>query len=447
METEMQPRTSGAPAPMGITGGAMGGVPAAVAGAARGPEVPAHAVPHAAPAPVVAAAAPRGKSRRGLVLLLALGVAVAGGALAYLRVTAGHESTDDAQVTTDMVAVGVRVSGQITQVLVSENQIVKKGQPLVELDAADYRARVKQAEAELAIARAQAENADAQTQVVEATSRGSLLTAKASVAGSNVSVSSAEAQEASARAALLRSQTEARKAEQDLKRARDLVAASAMPQERLDAAQATYDTAQAALAQSQANVAVAHESKAVARTRVREAQGRLNQSAPIDAQISAARANAELAHARVRSAEAALELAQNQLSYTKIVAPKDGMAARLSARTGQLVSVGQPVVELIPVESYVLANFKETQVGQMRPGQDVEIEIDAFPGRKLAGKIESISGGTGASFALLPADNASGNFVKVVQRVPVRVAWASLPGDLVLRAGMSAEVTVHTASN
>jgi membrane fusion protein (multidrug efflux system) len=137
-----------------------------------------------------------------------------------------------------------------------------------------------------------------------------------------------------------------------------------------------------------------------------------------------------------------LTLAKLQLGYTRVLAPADGVASKLMVHDGQLVGIGQPVVELVPTATYVLANFKETQVGQMHPGQRAEIEIDAFPGRKFEGKVESLAGGTGAAFSLLPADNATGNFVKVVQRVPVRVSWVNLPGDISMRAGLSADVTV-----
>src|SRR5450432_22275 len=147
--------------------------------------------------------------------------------------------------------------------------------------------------------------------------------------------------------------------------------------------------------------------------------------------------------ARFEGAEASLGLARLQLSYTKITAPADGIASKLSVHPGQFVSSGQPIVELVPVATYVIANFKETQVGQMQPGQSAKISIDAYPHREFEGRVESISGGTGSSFSLLPADNASGNFVKVVQRVPVRIAWVNLPPDVSLRAGLSVDATVR----
>jgi len=176
---------------------------------------------------------------------------------------------------------------------------------------------------------------------------------------------------------------------------------------------------------------------------VGEAKGRLAQSKPVSAQLAVAHAAAELARARVLGAAAQARLADLQLSYTRVTASEDGVVSKLGVHEGQIVQPGQPVIELVPAKSYVLANFKETQIGKMKPGQRVEITVDAFPGRKFEGKVESLSGGTGARFALLPPDNASGNFVKVVQRVPVRIAWEK-PPQVRLAAGLSADVTVYT---
>ena len=360
----------------------------------------------------------------------------------YLLLTAGEEGTDDASVAADMVPVGTRVAGQIVKVHVQENQLVHKGDPIVEIDPADYQARLKQAEADLASQQAQAAAADAQVAVTEAGSKGGLSSARAALAGSTVSVGSAQAQLASAQAALLRAQADARKAELDLSRAKELKAANAVPQERVDNAQAAYDSANAAQAQAKAQVAMAQEARKAAEEHVGEMRGRLNQSSPIEAQIAAARAQADLAHARVKSAEAQLDLAKLQLGYTTVRAPADGTASKLTVHEGQLVAVGSPVIELVPVQTYVIANFKETQLGKMKPGQRADIKIDAYGGKKLEGKVESLSGGTGSAFSLLPADNASGNFMKVVQRVPVRIAWAQDPG-VPLRAGLSVDVVVH----
>jgi membrane fusion protein (multidrug efflux system) len=380
---------------------------------------------------------------RGYLLVGIAALVLAAGVGAYVFLTQGKEDTDDAQVSADIVPIGTRVAGQIVSVSIQENQLVKKGSPIAQIDDADYVAREKQAEAELAIAVAQAQAADAQVNVTEATSRGGLASAKAMVNGSSAGVSSAAAQGDAARAALNRAQVDANKASIDLNRAKELRQANAVSSQALDNAQATFDSAQAQVAQARAQLALAEQSRNTALAQVSEAQGKLSQSAPVDAQIATARAEADLAHARVESSKAQLDLAKLQLSYTKIMAPSDGTVSKLTVHPGQLVSIGQPVVELVPTSTYVIANFKETQLGKMHPQQKAEIELDAFPGRKFEGRVESLSGGTGGSFSLLPADNATGNFVKVVQRVPVRIAWDNLPADVSMRAGLSADVTVE----
>ena len=384
----------------------------------------------------------RRSARRPLMVLggvVAFLVVTIGG---YAIATAGQETTDDAQIDADVVPIAARVGGAVLHVLVTENQAVKKGDVLLELDPADFSARAKQSEAELATAKAQAAVADAQVQIVEATARGGFLTARAVYSGSSVGVSSADANIAAAKATLARADADARKAQLDLERAKELRAANAIPQERLDNAMAARETTQATLQAAQAQLAFSEESKRAAVTRVDEARGRVDQSAPIDAQIAAAHASADLAHARVKAAEASLELAQNQLSYVHVVAPASGVVSRLGVHDGQLVQPGQPLASLVPEGTYVVANFKETQVGRIVKGQKVEVVVDAWPTKKLEGVVESVSGGTGSRFALLPPDNASGNFVKVVQRVPVRIAWKTAPSELSLRAGLSADVTV-----
>jgi membrane fusion protein (multidrug efflux system) len=396
-----------------------------------------------APSPTPAADAEPPKNKRRPFVIVGAIVAVMLVAIGgYLLATMGEEGTDDAAVASDMVPVGTRVAGQIVKVNVAENKLVKKGDVIAIIDRADYTARLHQAEADVASQKAQAAAADAQVLVTEAGSKGGLSSARAALAGSNVSVGSADAQLQSARASLMRAQADARKAEIDLTRAKELKAANAVPQERVDNAQAANDSAVAALAQAKAMIGVAEEARRGALEHVGEMRGRLSQSSPIEAQIAAARANADLAHARVQSAEAQLELAKLQLDYTEVKAPADGIASKLTVHEGQLVAVGSPVIELVPTTTYVLANFKETQIGKMQPSQKADVKIDAYPGKKFEATVESLSGGTGSSFSLLPADNASGNFVKVVQRVPVRISWTKQP-DVPLRAGMSVDVTVH----
>jgi membrane fusion protein (multidrug efflux system) len=393
----------------------------------------------------VAAAPVKKKNAARPYLILGAILALGLGAYAVVTwVSSGKENTDDAQVDADVVAVSTRVSGAVLKILVSDNQTVTRGQRLVEIDPADYAARVKQAEADLAAAKAQAQAADAQISVVEATSKGSLSVARAQLSGSTTSVAGADADIAAAEAAVARAQAQATQADTDLARDEALIKDQAIPQAQLDAARSGAQAAHAAVAQARAQLAAAQDMKRTAQTRIAESAARVVQSGPVDALLAQARANADLAHARADAAEASLAQARLQLSYTHIDAAADGMLSRLAVHEGQLVQAGQQVVSVVPTATYVVANFKETQVGRMRVGQHVEIRVDAFPGRAFEGRVDSTSPGTGARFSMLPPDNASGNFVKVVQRVPVKIAWVGLPSDLKPAAGMSADVTVLT---
>jgi membrane fusion protein (multidrug efflux system) len=301
---------------------------------------------------------------------------------AYWHATRFDVATDDAQVEADTVPLAPRVGGAVARVLVQENQAVKKGDLVLVIDHEDLAAKVREAEADVEIARAQASAADAQVGAAEA--------------------------------AMLRAGAEAEKAKTDLERAEMLRKGEAIPPEKLDAAKTTETISRAGLASSRA-------------------------------QYTGAQAQAKLARAREKAAEASLDLAKLQLAYTKIWAPEDGVVSKLAVHEGQLVAPGQPLAELVPNSTYVVGNFKETQVGSMRAGQRAVVEIDAYPGVKLEGTVESLSGGTGARFSLIPPDNASGNFVKVVERVPVRIAWTKTPPpEVKLRAGLSAYVTVKT---
>jgi membrane fusion protein (multidrug efflux system) len=353
------------------------------------------------------------------------------------------ESTDDAQVDADVVNVSARVGGQILKVHVGDNQQVHKGQLLIELDPADRLAKDKQAAAELAAARARASAADARVGIVEATSRGGLKEARAELLGSASSVTSADAQVASAKALVAQREAEASQGDSEYGRAEALAAEKAIAPAQRDAARSAALSARAAVAQAKAQLTAAEDMKRTAQARIAQSEARVEQSAPVDAQLASARAQAELEHANVDAAVAALDVANLELSYTRIEAPADGTLSRLAVREGQLVQAGQPIVVIVPDKTYVVANFKETQVGKMHPGQRVEISVDAFPGQMFTGTVESTSPGTGARFSLLAPDNASGNFVKVVQRMPVKIAWTHLPSDVRLAAGLSADVTVE----
>jgi membrane fusion protein (multidrug efflux system) len=270
------------------------------------------------------------RKRRPFVILAVIALVALVAVGGYALMTMGRESTDDGQVAADMVPVSARVGAAVLSVHVHENQPVKRGDLLIELDPADTQARVQQADAEVATATAQAEVADAQVQIVEATSKGGLATARAALTGSAAGVGSADAQLASARAAAARGDADLKKAEIDLRRAQTLRQAGAVPQQQLDMAQIEFEEAQAAKAQADAQVALATDARRGAQSRVGEARGRVDQSAPIAPQIAAARAGAALAAARVRSAQAALALAKLQLGYTRVNAPVDGYASKLS---------------------------------------------------------------------------------------------------------------------
>ncbi|MBS2023440.1 MAG: HlyD family secretion protein, partial [Deltaproteobacteria bacterium] len=274
----------------------------------------------------------------------------------FLFVTRGEESTDDAQIEADVVPIAPRVGGQVLRVVVKDDAQVKKGDLLIELDPADLQAKLKQAEGELSTARAQADQAEAQARVAEANAHGGFSTARARVGGSTAAVANAGAQVEQAKAQLDRANTEARRTAQDLVRLKSLATANAVTQERLDNAQAASDAAEAALRGAKAQLAASLEQEKAAESRVDEARGQLRQSEPVQAMVAAARANAELAKAKVVTAEASLDQARLNLSYTRIVAPSDGAVTRLTARVGQLLSPGQAVAELVPPEVYVVAN-------------------------------------------------------------------------------------------
>jgi membrane fusion protein (multidrug efflux system) len=383
------------------------------------------------------------KGRRPWLIFAAV-VVLALGLYGFIEwMSRGKENTDDAQVDADVVNVSARVGGQVLKTHVGDNEQVRKGQLLVEFDPADRLAKDKQAAAELDAARARAKAADARVAIVEATSRGGLKEARAELSGSASSVTSADAQVASASALVAQREAEASQADTELGRAEALAADKAIPPAQLDAARSAALAARAAVAQAKAQLTAAEDMKRTAQARIAQSEARVEQSAPVDAQLASARAQGELERANVDAAVAALDLANLELSYTRIEAPADGTLSRLAVREGQLVQAGQPIVVIVPDQTYVVANFKETQVGKMHAGQRAEISVDAFPGQTFTGAVESTSPGTGARFSLLAPDNASGNFVKVVQRMPVKIAWTQLPKDVRLGAGLSADVTVR----
>jgi membrane fusion protein (multidrug efflux system) len=316
-----------------------------------------------------------------------------------------HQSTDNAQVDGHIVPVLAKVGGYVKTVNVNENDKVKAGQLLVQLEDDDYRVRVQQAQADLAAA--------------EATAGGNGFAGQA-----QAQVQSAAGQRAALDAQIGAARANANKADADLARARELAAKQIISKQQLDAALAAAD--------------VAHANLLAAQRQALAAGGTVN----------TAEAGVRVANARTLAARAAAANAQLQLDYTRITAPASGEVSRKQVEVGQLVAPGQPLLSIVADTGvWVTANFKETQLARIRPGQPVEFEIDAYGGCVAEGKVESVSGATGAKFALLPPDNATGNFTKVVQRVPVRIRVTKpCPGNHPLRPGLSANVHVDTSN-
>ena len=311
-----------------------------------------------------------------------------------------HQSTDNAQIDGHIVPVLAKVGGYVKSVRAVENQPVKMGDLLAELDDADYRLRLAQA------------NADYQG--AEAVSGGAGMPGQA-----EAQVLSASGQRAVLEAQVISARASSRKAEADLARARELANKQIISRQQLDAAQAIALSANANL------VAAERQASAAA------------------AGVSTAQAGVRMASARSLSARAIRDNAQLQLDYTRITAPASGFVVKKQIEVGQLIGPGQPVMNIVADTGvWVTANFKETQLATIRPGQRAEFDVDAYGGCTGRGIVESVSGATGAKFALLPPDNATGNFTKVVQRVPVRIkVTEGCSGNRPLRPGLS--VTVH----
>ncbi len=393
-------------------------------------------------APPALAAAARPKRKVSLLLvLLVLAAAAAGG---YWWTQRSVESTDNAQVDGEVIAVPARTGGTIAQVLFSENQQVKAGDTLAVLDDEVAKARLMQAEANLEAAEATAEAADADARVAAINALGNKSVAEASLQTAKGGVVSAADQLKEAEASVKSAETAFKHAETERDRTRKLLDQGALPQAVFDQSETSFNVAQANLEAAKARLSTLRANIAVAQSRTTEASAKLVQSSNVDALVAQAQARAKSARAQVAIAKAARDLAKLELSYTRILAPADGVASKKTIAVGQQVAAGQSIVQLVTPLLWVTANFKETQVAKMHPGQPAHIEIDGLPGVELHGELESLSGATGSRFTLLPPDNASGNFTKVVQRVPVRVKVRDLPQGLVLRPGMSVELSIDT---
>jgi len=393
------------------------------------------------PAPATVHAPRKSKRRRNIILgVIALVGAIGGGLFWYFR--HGREATDDAQIDADVVLVPARVSGVVKKVNFVENQRVKAGDVLAELDDAVLVAKLAQAEASLAQATANGDAADANAALAERNAVGNRSAARASLSGASIGEKTLADQVAEGRAQLSSAEAQQAQAQRDVDRVHKLQASGAIAKVDVDQAETQLRLATANVDLAKARLAAAQSSVSAARSKVEEATARAEQNSDVTNTVRQARAQADAAKAQVKVATALRDLAALDVSYAKIVAPQDGVITKKAINVGQQVSVGQAVGQLVTDARWVTANYKETQIGRMHEGQPVRIKVDAFDGTELKGVVESISSGTGSRFTLLPPDNASGNFTKVVQRVPVRIKLLDVPKGLILRTGMNVEAIV-----
>jgi len=386
---------------------------------------------------------PPPRRRRGIVLaavvllvLVALGI--------WWRSTFS-EDTDDAQVNGHLIQISSRIAGQVMKVDVEENQQVNKGDVIAELDPSDYQVAVENAQAQLDSARAAAAVANVSVPIVTVNTGSNLTSASADVSAANAAVAQTEQQLRSAEALVAQAQANNTKAQADLERFKPLVEKDVISKLQYDAAVDASESAKAALAQAQAGEQAAQDGVRVARERLAAAEAQLKYAQTGPQQVAVQDARAKQAQAQVEQAQAALDLARLNLSYTRIVAPVAGIITRKSVEINQNVSAGQNLLTLVSLEDlWITANFKETQLRHMQAGQKAEIHVDST-GKDYSGRVTQIGGATGSVLSLFPPENATGNYVKVVQRVPVRIDFTNLDGEdprHELRPGLSVEPKV-----
>ena len=392
------------------------------------------------PAPSPEPEAPANAGRKfiviGVVLLL-----VVGAVFVYWRSTF-TEDTDDAQVDGNIYQVSSRISGHVIKVYVDDNQTVQTGQLLAEIDPTDYQVALDQAQADLASAQAQYEQASTNVPITSTNVSTNVSTSGSDVKGSADMVAQAEKQVEAANARVDQAKANATKAQLDVDRYTPLVQKDVISKQQFDAAVAQAAASKSAVLEAESNVLAAQNNVGNARQHLVQAQAQSQQSiknAPGQVRVEQSRAAA--AAATVKQAEARAEQARLNLSYTHITAPTAGIVNKKNVQIGGNLSVGQDLMTIIPLtDLWVTANFKETQLARMHPCQRVTLKVDAYGGRKFSGVVRQIGGATGSMLSLFPPENATGNYVKVVQRIPVRIDFTTLQkedGDSVLRPGLS----------
>ena len=382
------------------------------------------------------------------------------GASVWLWATAGRETTDDAQVDAHVTPVAARVGGTVIEVPGKENQQVEAGTVLVVIDPRDYQVALEKARAEVATAEADAAAARVNIPITSTAATGNVSNARGGVEQAEAGIDTAQRGIEAATARLATAQARQREAEanaartaKDVERFKGLLAKDEIAQQQYDAAVAAADAARAAadsakaqVQEAQAGISVAQSQLMQARAGHTQAAAQLQTAQTAPEQVAAQRARASSADARVLQQRAALQQAELNVQYTTLKAPMKGIVSKKGVEVGQVIQPGQPLMTVIPLEEvWVTANFKETQLQSMRPGQPAVIEVDAYGGREFKAHVESLAAATGSRFSLLPPENATGNFVKVVQRVPVRIVLdEKQDAAQLLRPGMSVTAKVYT---
>ncbi|HWF37067.1 MAG TPA: HlyD family secretion protein [Candidatus Acidoferrales bacterium] len=407
-------------------------------------QTPANPENHAAPPP----SPPRRESffrthphARTILIIAAIFVLV-GGYFAY-RYFSSYESTDDAQIDGHLMPVSARIPGYITKVKVDDNQYVHQGDVLAEMDPRDYQVAVEKAQADLTDAEATARSLNINVPITSVSTTSQVSASQADVENAQAGIDAAQQQFDAAQAQLTQAEANNVKAQADLARYKQLVDKQEISRQLYDTAVAQASVSSAAVAAAKSSASAAEQQIHQARAKLLQAQANLRSSQTGPQQVAQTRARAQSALATVQQKQAALDQAKLNLSYTQIKAPMEGIVTK-NAEVGMNVQAGQQLFDVVPLNDvWVTANFKETQLKYVRPGEFAEVSVDAT-GRKYKAHVDSISGSSGARLSLLPPENATGNYVKVVQRIPVKLVFA--PGqdnDHRLRLGMSCEPKVY----
>lgn len=384
---------------------------------------------------------PEKKSRRKLIVIAVVALLAIGAALFYWHSTF-TEDTDDAQVDGDLYQVSSRIAGQVIKVYVEDNQEVKAGDLLAEIDPKDFQVALEQAQANLANTEAAAIQANVNVPITSITSNTSISTTSSSVQSSQAAIAQSQKQVAAAQARVAQAQANAKKSDLDVERYQPLVEKDVISKQQYDAAVAAAAANRAAVLEAESTLIAQQEAVRQAQQSFAQARSTALEAAKNGpSQIKVQEARARAAEAAVKEAQARVDQAKLNLGYTKILAPTSGIINKKNVNVGANLSVGQDLMTIIPLSNlWVTANFKETQLEHMREGQKVVIKVDALGGKKFHGTIRQIGGATGSRLSLFPPENATGNYVKVVQRIPVRIDFTNLDqenSDHKLRPGYS----------